>query len=78
MSDFPFETIVEAVGKHADKGEDCYQKFSCSKCGSRQTMDEPNVLYTHGKCEECGHITDITVTGCNYMLHINLNRKKIA
>lgn len=46
------------------------QKFTCSGCGSRQTMGRPNAFYTHGTCEECGAVTDIQKTGCNYMLHV--------
>lgn len=46
-----------------------FQKFTCSNCGSRQTMTVPNYFYTHGTCEECGKVTDIQKTGCNYMLH---------
>lgn len=45
------------------------QKFTCAKCGTRQTMIDANRFYTHGMCEECEHVTDISVSGCNYMIH---------
>lgn len=75
FNDYPFEEIAEAMQKHADKGAFCFQKWTCASCGSRQTMDEANVLYTHGLCEECKATTDIRERGCNYMLHINVGRK---
>jgi hypothetical protein len=46
-----------------------FQQFNCAGCGIKQTMPDPNVLYTHGKCEECGAITDIEKHGCNYAVH---------
>lgn len=46
-----------------------FQKFTCSGCASRQTMGVPNHFYTHGTCEECGALTNIEASGCNYMLH---------
>lgn len=70
--DYPFEEIAEAVERHANKGNQCFQKFTCAKCGARQTMEEPNVLYTRGICEECGFTTNIAEKGCNYMLHISI------
>lgn len=76
--DYPFDEIAEAIRKHADKGAMCYQKWTCDHCGSRQTMDEANILYTHGICEECKQTTDITVRGCNYLLHIIVPKDKVA
>jgi len=48
------------------KGCTFNQKFTCSHCGSRQTMAEQNKLFTSGTCEACGKVTQITK--CNYML----------
>jgi hypothetical protein len=45
-----------------------FQQFNCAGCGTRQTMSDPNVLYTHGKCEECGAVTNIEKNGCNYAI----------
>lgn len=45
-----------------------YQKFSCDNCMARQTMPDANVFYVLGICEECGYVTDIKKTGCNYMV----------
>jgi hypothetical protein len=46
-----------------------FQQFVCAHCLTKQTMPDPNVLYTHGKCEECQHVTDIKKNGCNYAVH---------
>jgi hypothetical protein len=62
-------TLLEAA-LHLDelmkKGCTFYQKFTCSNCGSRQTMEKKNLLYTSGKCEECGSIT--IIERCGYMV----------
>jgi transposase len=71
--DFPFYEVVEAAKKFAEAGVQVHQKFTCAKCGTRQTIDTPNAFHTHGKCEECGHVTDIVASGCNYMLVGNSN-----
>jgi hypothetical protein len=72
-NNYPFWEIAKAVDEWAQKGAVCFQKFTCYKCGARQTIEAPNVLYRHGKCEECGEITNIELTGCNYMLMQSFN-----
>jgi len=66
--DYPFDTIVESCCQHLVKGRTFHQKFTCAKCGSRQTMEEANKLFTSGKCEECGYVTNIRERGCSYLL----------
>lgn len=51
-----------------------YQQFNCAGCGMKQEMPDPNVLYTHGTCEECGAVTDIQRDGCNYAIHFMGNQ----
>lgn len=67
-NNYPFNEIAKAVERLAGLGWDCFQKFSCAKCGQRLTMDEPNVLYKTGTCDKCGHVTNIENDGCNYLL----------
>lgn len=68
MANHPlYETIVDA-NKQIAKGHTVWQKFTCSNCGSRQTMAEENKFYTEGICEECGHSTDIEKDGCNFIM----------
>lgn len=49
-----------------------YQKFTCEACDERVTILEENRLFTMGRHDECpveeGHITDLRLKGCNYML----------
>lgn len=70
QKDHPFGVILAAAKKHAEAGRLCYQKFSCSKCGQRLTMETPNVFHRTGSCDQCGHITDIEKQGCNYLLEV--------
>jgi hypothetical protein len=64
----PFDGVVADADKYIREGWSIYQQFNCAACGTKQTMETPNRLYTKGTCEECGHVTDIRRDGCNYML----------
>lgn len=68
--DRPLFEIAEEIEAlfEADSNVSVFQKFTCECCGSRQTMDRPNVLYTTGRCDECKHITDIFANGCGFMM----------
>jgi hypothetical protein len=68
----PFYECTEAARKHMEAGARVFQQFNCSYCGAKQTMDDPNVFYKLGTCEECKLVTDIEKEGCNYMLHYEL------
>lgn len=69
-TNYPIADCMETASKLVRNGDAIIlQKFTCSKCGSRQTIDTPSTFFTHGKCEECGGITDMQVTGCNYLTH---------
>jgi hypothetical protein len=67
-NDHPFWEVAEQVGQHIMDGHSIHQKFTCSGCGSRQTMAEPNKMFSFGECEECGHTTDLQQKGCNYVI----------
>jgi hypothetical protein len=72
-NDYPFDEIAKSVKeKLKNGGVTCFQKFTCEKCGSRQTIDEPNTFYTEGMCEECKHVTNIKERGCNFMAVFSL------
>lgn len=69
--DHPFYEVAERAEQVLESyhgAATIFQKWSCAECGARQTMDIPNTFFTVGQCEECGGITDIVATGCNYML----------
>ena len=68
MLDHPFDEVIANVGRLADQGARCYQKFTCGGCGQRLTIEEPNVFHRTGTCDQCGHVTDIEAAGCNFML----------
>jgi hypothetical protein len=65
---FPLAECAKGALPYVEAGCHFYQKFTCIKCGSRQTVANWDQFYTLGHCEECDHITDIETTGCNYML----------
>lgn len=65
--DYPFYDVFTEAERLVREGHTVHQKFTCASCGSRQTMEEANVFHKLGKCEECGHTTDIEAQGCNYM-----------
>ena len=67
-NDYPLKEIAAAIEQHARNGSQCFQKFTCTNCGERLTMDSPNVIYKTGTCDKCGHTTNIERTGCNYLL----------
>jgi hypothetical protein len=65
--DHPFYEVAAQAQVMMALGHTIHQKFTCARCGSRQTMAMPNVFYQLGQCEECGHETDIVAQGCNYV-----------
>ena len=65
---FPFDQAAAAAQVQMRAGHSIHQKFTCGRCGVRQTMAEPNQFFEKGKCEECGFVTDLVATGCNYLL----------
>lgn len=40
-----------------------FGKWTCQGCGSRQTFEEANRIYTSGICEECHHETSLLKHG---------------
>jgi hypothetical protein len=56
----------------------CFQQFKCAHCGVKQTMPDANKFYIGGCCEECGRITDIQKTGCNYAVHYTVDGSELA
>lgn len=72
----PFYDCVKNTAELIDRGIDIQQQFICAHCGVKQTMDTPNRMFTSGKCEECGKLTDIVKDGCNYMAVIGVSAKR--
>src|SRR5258705_13884031 len=61
--DHPFYEVANLATKHILAGHSIHQKFTCRRCGSRQTVAEPNKIFEKGECEECGCVTDLVVNG---------------
>lgn len=74
MKLYPIEECQEKAEQYIAKGAKAYQQFLCTHCGAKQTMETPNMWYATGKCEECNQITDIMHDGCNWLLHMPLEK----
>ena len=67
MNSHPFDDVVANASSLIDEGWTIYQQWNCTHCGVKQTMPDENKFFTHGKCEECGKLTNIKKHGCNFM-----------
>jgi hypothetical protein len=72
-NDYPLEEVVAQVDKTLAENPraEFFQKFTCSGCGQRLTIDKPNSFHTIGTCDKCSAVTDIRIRGCNYLLVLN-------
>jgi hypothetical protein len=78
MKLYPFEKCCGyALYVMQYKGGTIYQQFICEACGTKQTMEQPNIMFETGECEECKHITNIKKNGCNYMASFDLGEPKL-
>lgn len=66
--DLPLLELQRQVNDLVKKGHVFFMKFTCSSCGTRLMLEEPNTVYTEGTCDKCGHVTDITKTGAGFAL----------
>jgi Ser/Thr protein kinase RdoA (MazF antagonist) len=67
-NDYPLNELANTVYRVMQEGGECFLKFTCDYCGSRQTISTPNKLFTQGKCEECKSVTDIARKGGNLLV----------
>jgi DNA-directed RNA polymerase subunit RPC12/RpoP len=67
MNIAPFYEVVANAEKRMADGWEVYQQFNCAKCSAKQTMPDADKFYMQGRCEECGHVTNIEKDGCNFM-----------
>jgi hypothetical protein len=72
--DFPFWEVAQQAQDMMRQGHTIHQKFTCSGCGTRQTMGEPNKFFTKGQCEECRKETNIVASGCNFVMIANAHQ----
>jgi hypothetical protein len=66
--DYPFEKVVAKADDLIKAGHTVYQKFTCTGCGARLTIEQPNVFHRYGTCDRCPATTNIWARGCNYMV----------
>jgi len=63
VKDLGLEEVTRRARFWREQGFDIYFKFTCKYCGSRQTFEEPNKVFTSGKCEERGKVTKLDKWG---------------
>jgi hypothetical protein len=76
MKLYPFYEVAENAESKMQLGGTIYQQFLCAGCGTKQTIETPNVFHKLGICEECGHTTNIEQDGCNFMLTFDIQLPK--
>jgi predicted molibdopterin-dependent oxidoreductase YjgC len=72
--DYPLPEIRAACERLVNDGAIIFQKWTCGGCGKRVTANTPNTITEKGHHEECGYITDMTKTGCNYLLGMPIGK----
>lgn len=68
MGDKPYKDLHLMLNRVLDHGGTFWGKFTCGHCGSRQTFEVPNAIFTSGKCEECGEVTKLRKWGVTVLL----------
>ncbi len=78
--DYPLDEIQARANAAMENfpNADVYFKFTCAACGSRQTFDVPNTLYTTGTCEECGYVTTLVSAGFDMIIHARARPEAVA
>ena len=71
--DYPFEEMCAQAQAKIKQGMLVYQKFTCSGCGARLMIEEPNKFYEEADCAQCKALTDIKKQGCNYSMVMTLH-----
>jgi len=68
MEDKTYEELEDQLLDILLSGNTFWGKFTCANCGSRQTFEVPNLLFTSGQCEECGGVTKLSKWGITVLL----------
>lgn len=77
-SDHDFATTSQDADKLIAENSNVtvFQKWTCGGCGRRLMGSDPNVFTVTGQCQHCGAVTDIQLAGCNFLLALQLDRRK--
>lgn len=73
MPDLPIAECMARADEAIANGATVYQKWTCRRCKSRQTMPDANTFYGTGVCEECDSVTDIATQGCGFAAVFSFN-----
>lgn len=63
MPDRTYEELEPFLKNILAVGGCFWGKFTCQGCGSRQTFERKNLLFTQGICEECGYTSELKKWG---------------
>jgi len=63
-----FDETCDAAKLSIASGFDVYQQFTCTHCGARLEISEPNKFFEKCVCDRCKNITDIRESGCCYVV----------
>jgi hypothetical protein len=66
-ADVPFVEACEQAQRIINQGGEVFQRFTCATCGSRQSIETPNVFHMTATCEECKSLTNILERGCGFL-----------
>jgi hypothetical protein len=70
---YPLAECVEAADRIVkERNAQVFQKWTCFRCKERKTAVTPNSFTMMGHCIECGYVTDIEKSGCNYVAIFSL------
>ena len=69
--DHPYFEVVEEARKLHAQGMTVFQKFTCTGCGTRLTVSQPNTFLVEAICCRCGTVTNIETRGCGYMVEMS-------
>jgi hypothetical protein len=72
----PFDKVAKNAAMWMSRGVTIHQQFNCEHCGTKQTMEKPNIFFEKGTCQECSKVTDIKKNGCNYMARFDTVRRR--
>jgi hypothetical protein len=79
MNLYPIKQCIRRANTLLPLGAIIHQQFNCGACGTKQTMETPDVFFKSGTCEICHAVTNIEATGCNYLVELhNVDRAKLA
>ena len=75
FNDHAFWEVAAEAERLFHEGHTVFQKYTCTGCGERKTLTEPNRFFRNSGCDKCHVVSNIEQTGCTYMVIINSEPK---